>query len=431
MAVGIFLAILFMLLSAGVWIGLSLIGVAWIGMEMFTPRPAGDAMAVTVFGSLSSWTLTALPLFIWMGEILFRSKLSEDMFRALAPWMGRVPGRLLQTNVIGCAIFAAISGSSAATCATIGKMTLPELKKRGYPDGIAIGSLAGSGTLGLLIPPSIIMIVYGVSADVSIARLFIAGVIPGIMLALLFGGYVAWWAWRNPSLVPKDDFAGLDFMAKLKQSGGLIPTVLLIVAVLGSIYAGIATATESAAIGVVGALVLSAVQGSLTRENFFAALLGATRTTTMIMLILAGSAFLTIAMGFTGLPRDLALWVKEQNFSPLMLIAALTIFFVILGCFLDGISMVVLTMAVLLPMVQAAGFDLVWFGIFIVLVVEMAQITPPVGFNLFVLQGMTGRNIFWIAKVSLPFFFLMVVAVALIVAFPGLATWLPSQMLGR
>jgi tripartite ATP-independent transporter DctM subunit len=247
----------------------------------------------------------------------------------------------------------------------------------------------------------------------------------------LFGGYVAWWAWRNPSLVPKDDFADLDFMAKLKQSGGLIPTVLLIVAVLGSIYAGIATATESAAIGVVGALVLSAVQGSLTRENFVAALLGATRTTTMIMLILAGSAFLTIAMGFTGLPRDLALWVKEQNFSPLMLIAALTIFFVILGCFLDGISMVVLTMAVLLPMVQAAGFDLVWFGIFIVLVVEMAQITPPVGFNLFVLQGMTGRNIFWIAKVSLPFFFLMVVAVALIVAFPGLATWLPSQMLGR
>lgn len=431
MAVAIFLAILFLLLGAGVWIGLSLIGVAWIGMEMFTPRPAGDAMAIAVFGSLSSWTLTALPLFIWMGEILFRSKLSEDMFRALAPWMGRVPGRLLQTNVIGCAIFAAISGSSAATCATIGKMTLPELKKRGYPDGIAIGSLAGSGTLGLLIPPSIIMIVYGVSADVSIARLFIAGVIPGIMLALLFGGYVAWWAWRNPSLVPKDDFADLDFMAKLKQSGGLIPTVLLIVAVLGSIYAGIATATESAAIGVVGALVLSAVQGSLTRENFVAALLGATRTTTMIMLILAGSAFLTIAMGFTGLPRDLALWVKEQNFSPLMLIAALTIFFVILGCFLDGISMVVLTMAVLLPMVQAAGFDLVWFGIFIVLVVEMAQITPPVGFNLFVLQGMTGRNIFWIAKVSLPFFFLMVVAVALVVAFPGLVTWLPSQMLGR
>ncbi len=430
MAVGIFLAILFLLLGAGVWIGLSLIGVAWIGMEMFTPRPAGDAMAVTVFGSLSSWTLTALPLFIWMGEILFRSKLSEDMFRALAPWMGRVPGRLLQTNVIGCAIFAAISGSSAATCATIGKMTLPELKKRGYPDEIAIGSLAGSGTLGLLIPPSIIMIVYGVSADVSIARLFIAGVIPGIMLALLFGGYVAYWAWRNPTMVPKDDFADLDFMAKVKQSGGLIPTVLLIMAVLGSIYAGIATATESAAIGVVGALALSAAQGSLTRENFFAALMGATRTTTMIMLILAGSAFLTIAMGFTGLPRDLALWVKAQNFSPMMLIAALTVFFVILGCFLDGISMVVLTMAVLLPMVQAAGFDLVWFGIFIVLVVEMAQITPPVGFNLFVLQGMTGRNIFWIGKVSLPFFFLMVAAVVLIVLFPGLATWLPSQMLG-
>ena len=431
MAIALFLAILFFLLGAGVWIGLSLIGVAWIGMEMFTPRPAGDAMAVTVFGALSSWTLTALPLFIWMGEILFRSKLSEDMFRALAPWMGRVPGRLLQTNVIGCAIFAAISGSSAATCATIGKMTLPELSKRGYPDSLAIGSLAGSGTLGLLIPPSIIMIVYGVAADVSIARLFIAGVIPGIMLGLLFGGYVAYWAWRNPTLVPKDDFADLDFMAKVKRSGGLIPTILLIMAVLGSIYAGIATATESAAVGVVGALVLSAAQGSLTRQNFFAALMGATRTTTMIMLILAGSAFLTIAMGFTGLPRDLALWVKAQDFSPLMLIFALMIFFIILGCFLDGISMVVLTMAVLLPMVQTAGFDLIWFGIFIVLVVEMAQITPPVGFNLFVLQGMTGRNIFWIAKVTLPFFFLMMVAVALVVAFPGLATWLPSQMMGN
>ena len=258
MAIALFLATLFFLLGAGVWIGLSLIGVAWIGMEMFTPRPAGDAMAVTVFGALSSWTLTALPLFIWMGEILFRSKLSEDMFRALAPWMGRVPGRLLQTNVIGCTIFAAISGSSAATCATIGKMTLPELSKRGYPDSIAIGSLAGSGTLGLLIPPSIIMIVYGVAADVSIARLFIAGVIPGIMLGLLFGGYVAFWAWRNPSLVPKDDFADLNFMAKVKRSGGLIPTILLILAVLGSIYAGIATATESAAVGVVGALILSA-----------------------------------------------------------------------------------------------------------------------------------------------------------------------------
>ncbi|WP_293859659.1 TRAP transporter large permease [uncultured Alsobacter sp.] len=429
--VGLLIIALFVLLGSGVWIGLSLIGVGWMAMAFFTARPAGDAMAVTVFGSLSSWTLTALPLFIWMGEILFRSKLSENMFSALAPWMGRVPGRLLQTNVVGCAIFAAISGSSAATCATIGKMTLPELKKRGYPDSIAIGSLAGAGTLGLLIPPSLIMIVYGVSADVSIARLFIAGVIPGIMLALLFGGYLAWWAWRNPQEVPVDDFAGLGFGEKIRRSGGLIPTVLLIMAVLGSIYTGIATATESAAIGVVGALVLSAAQRTLTLQNFIAGLMGATRTTTMIMLILAGSAFLTIAMGFTGLPRDLALWVKSLNLSPLALIAALTVFFVILGCFLDGISMVVLTMAVLLPMVQAVGFDLVWFGIFIVLVVEMAQITPPVGFNLFVLQGMTGRNIFWIAKVSFPFFVLMAAAVALIVAFPGLATWLPGQMMGK
>src|SRR5262250_2715638 len=173
---------LFVLLGSGVWIGLSLAGVAWIGMQLFSSRPAGDAMAVTIWGTASSWTLTALPLFIWMGEILFRTRLSADMFRGLAPWMQSLPGRLLHTNVVGCAIFAAVSGSSAATCATIGKMSLPELARRRYPDHMAIGSLAGAGTLGLLIPPSIIMIVYGVTADVSISRLFIAGVIPGIVL---------------------------------------------------------------------------------------------------------------------------------------------------------------------------------------------------------------------------------------------------------
>jgi len=426
----VFLVTLFFLLGTGVWIGLSLIGVGWIAMELFTTRPVGDAMVTTIWGASSSWTLTALPLFIWMGEILFRSRLSEDMFRGLAPWMTALPGRLLHTNIIGCTIFAAISGSSAATCATIGKMTLPELRKRGYPEELTIGTLAGAGTLGLLIPPSIIMIVYGVTAEVSIAQLFIGGVLPGLLLAALFMGYVVVWALLNPGRTPVSDIR-MSFMEKVRASRHLIPAVTLIIMVLGSIYTGLATATEAAAVGVVGALGISAIQGTLDRKTFIAGLMGATRLSCMIALILAGAAFLTLAMGFTGLPRGLAEWIDSLNLSPWMLIAALTIFYLVLGCFLDGISMVVLTMAVVLPTVQAAGIDLIWFGVFVVLVVEMAQITPPVGFNLFVLQGMTGHQITYIAKAALPLFLLMVVAVTLVTVFPEIVTYLPQQMIGK
>ena len=418
---------LFAILASGVWIGLTLSGVAWIAMQLFSSRAAGDAMAVTTWGSSSSWTLTALPLFVWMGEILFRTKLSESMFKGLAPWVSRLPGGLLHTNVVGCTIFAAVSGSSAATCATIGKMTLPELKRRGYPDDITIGSLAGAGTLGLLIPPSIIMIVYGVTADVSIAKLFIAGVFPGLLLASLFSGYLIVWALMNPGKIPPPD-APMSLGAKVYESRHLIPVVALIVAVLGSIYTGIATATEAAAIGVVGALVLSVVQRSMSWTVFKESLMGATRLYCMIALILAGAAFLTLSMGYIGLPRHLAEFVSSLGLTPFILILALTAFYVLLGCFLDGISMVVLTMGVILPIVQAAGLDLIWFGIFIVIVVEMAQITPPVGFNLFVLQGMTKKEITYIAKVTLPFFFLMCIMVLLLWFFPQIATWLPSKM---
>ena len=418
---------LFALLAGGVWIGLALAGVAWIGMELFSTRPAGDAMAVTIWGTASSWTLTALPLFVWMGEILFRTRLSEDMFKGLAPWLERVPGRLLHTNIIGCTIFAAVSGSSAATCATIGKMTLPELKRRGYPDGITIGSLAGAGTLGLLIPPSIIMIVYGVSANVSIAKLFIAGVIPGVLLAAMFSGYIVAWALAHPGAVPAAT-TRTTLAQKAYASRHLIAVMLLIALVLGSIYTGVATATEAAAFGVVGALAISAAQRSLNRTTFVESILGATRLYCMIALILAGAAFLTLAMGYIGLPRELAEWIASLHLSPFALIVALTVFYAILGCFLDGISMVVLTMGVILPTVEKAGIDLLWFGIFIVLVVEMAQITPPVGFNLFVLQGMTGKQITWIARHTLPMFYLMVAAVLLIWFFPALVTTLPQQM---
>ncbi len=423
----VLMVVLFLLLAGGVTIGLALAGVAWVAMELFSPRPAGDAMAVAIWGSSTSWTLTALPLFVWMGEILFRTRLSQDMFRGLAPWVEPLPGRLLHTNVFGCAIFAAVSGSSAATCATIGKMTLPELARRGYPEGMAIGTLAGAGTLGLLIPPSIIMIVYGVAAEVSIAKLFVAGVIPGALLALLFSGYVIGWSLVNRTAIPSAR-ERVPFFEKLRRSTSLIPVVLLIAFVVGSIYGGFATATEAAAVGVVGALVLAAAQRALTWQSFRESLLGATRMYCMIALILAGAAFLTLAMGYLGLPRALAEFIQSLGLPEWGLLLALALFYIVLGCFLDGISIIVLTMGVILPTVQAAGIDLIWFGIFVTIVVEMAQITPPVGFNLFVLQGMTGRQIPYIARVTAPMFVLMCMALALIYFFPALVTWLPGQM---
>jgi len=422
-----FISVLLFFLGSGIWVALSMIGVSAIGMMLFTSRPVGDAMATTIWGTSSSWTLTALPLFVWMGEILFRTKLSENLFKGLSPWMQKLPGGLIHVNIVGCALFAAISGSSAATVATVGKMSIPELRKRNYPEKILLGSLAGSGTLGLLIPPSIILIIYGVAVQESIAKLFIAGIIPGIMIAIIFMSYVIIWSLINKKEMPKI-LEEYSFLEKVKRSTQLLPVILLILAVIGSIYTGVATATEAASLGVVGALILSYFQKSLTLETFKSSLLGATKTSCMIAFILAGSTFLSLAMGFTGLPRNLAIWIQNMDLSPYVLIFVLMIFYIILGMFLDGISAVVLTMAIIEPMIRQAGFDMIWFGIFLVIVVEMAQITPPVGFNLFVLQGMANKDMGYIAKSAFPLFMLMVLAVILVVIFPEIALWMPEQM---
>jgi len=423
----VLVVVLFVFLGSGLWVGLSLLGVGLVGMVMFTDAPVGQVLATTAWGPSNSWALAALPLFIWMGEILFRSRLSEDMFSGLAPWMTRLPGRLLHVNILGCGIFAAVSGSSAATAATIGKMSLPEMERRGYDRRMSIGTLAGSGTLGLLIPPSIIFIVYGVAIEESIARLFVAGVLPGLMLMGLFMGYVAVWAVFHPRKVPAAD-TRLPFLERLHHTRRLIPVILLVAGVIGSIYTGIASPTDAAAVGVLLSLVLSWQSGTLNRKTFLDGLMGATRTSCMIAFILAGAAFLTVAMGFTGIPRMLAQGIGAMELSPYGLLAALTVFFVVLGCFLDGISVVVLTTSVILPMIEQAGIDRIWFGIYIVLVVEMSQITPPVGFNLFVIQGLTGRSILYVARAALPFFFLLVAAVILVTAFPDIVTWLPNRM---
>ncbi|MBO1111042.1 TRAP transporter large permease [Bordetella petrii] len=415
------------LLACGVWVSLALVACGLIGLALYTDAPAGIIFATKAWDASASWALTALPLFIWMGEILYRTRLAEDMFTGLGPWVRRLPGRLVHVNVLGCGIFAAVSGSSAATAATIGRISLPELKARGYDDGIAIGSLAGAGTLGLLIPPSIVMIVYGVAAQVSLIKLFIGGVLPGLMLMLLFSGYIGLWSLRHPDKVPPREPA-VPLKAMLARLRLLAPVSLLIAGVIGSIYAGIATATEAATIGVIGALLIAAAGKSLTRASFIDSLMGAVRTSCMISFILLGAAYLTSAMSFTGLPANLAAWISSLGLSQFGLIAVLTLFFVLLGMFLDGISIVVLTAAVLMPAVQAAGIDPLWFGIYLILVVEMAQITPPVGFNLFVLQGITGRNLFELVRMAFPFFLLLVLATALITLFPGIVTLLPAAM---
>ncbi|QFS82651.1 Sialic acid TRAP transporter permease protein SiaT [Roseivivax sp. THAF40] len=423
----ILIGAMLVMLALGIWVALTLMIVGFLGIALFSGAPAGAIMATTIWGQSYSWALTALPLFIWMGEILYRTRLAANMFTGLAPWMNALPGRLLHVNVVSCGLFAAVSGSSAATTATIGRITIPELEKRDYDQKMIVGSLAGSATLGFLIPPSIILIVYGVAAEVSISRLFIAGILPGLMLMVLFMGYIMIWSAAHPDRTPPPE-PRVPFLARIRATAGLFPMLGLIVAVIGSIYAGFATPTEAAAVGVLGALILSALSGMLSWASFTESVAGATRTTCMITLILAGAAFLSVSMGFTGIPRNLAAWVGSFELSRFELLLALTLLFVVMGCFLDGISIVVLTASVIMPMVQAAGIDLIWFGIYLVIVIEMSQITPPVGINLFILQSMTRHDLLSVAKMAFPFFLVLVVATILLIVFPEIATFLPSLM---
>ena len=418
-----------LLLAGGVWIAISMSFVAWAGLQFFTSSPPEVNLFQSFWGSNASWTLAALPLFVWMGEILFRTRLSEEMFEGLSPWLGWLPGRLMHVNIFGCGLFAAVSGSSAATCATIGKVALPELIKRGYDERMCLGSLCGAGTLGLLIPPSIIMIVYAVAAEVSILKMFVAGILPGVLLVLLFSGTIVIWALLNPGKTPQA-VERLRFAERVRRARNLIPCLVLIAFVLGMMFTGYATATEAAAFGVLGALGIAAWSRVLTPQNFWDSLMGATRLSCMILFILAGAAFLSSCMAFTGIPRQLAAWVTSLGANPYTLIAVLALIYLLLGMAIDGISMIVLTTSIVLPMVEAAGFNLIWFGIFIVILVEIAQITPPVGFNLFVLQTMSGRDSNYVAMASIPFFCMMVFALVIVTAFPQIATWLPDVLLG-
>ncbi len=422
---GLLLIFLTVLLGSGVWIAIALMATGYMGMQFVGGGiPAGPVLATTIWGNSASWSLAALPLFIWMGEILFRTKLSEEMFRGLAPWLNWIPGRLMHVNVLACGIFGSVSGSSAATCATVAKIALPELKKRGYDETVSLGSLAGAGTLGILIPPSITMVVYAVAANVSIIQIFLAGFLPGLLVMLLYSGYIAGWSLLHPERTPPAD-PPMTLRQKLSESTKLGPTMALIVLVFAALMFGWATATECAAWGVLGSLAIAWWHGSLTWDSFWLSVMGTVRVNCMIMLILAGASYMSTSMAYTGIPAALATWVDSFHLSPYALIAALTVMYIVLGTALDGISMIVLTTTIVIPMIKQAGFDLIWFGIFVVLVVEMAEVSPPVGFNLFVLQTMSGKDSNTVAKAALPFFFLLIIAVAIITIFPDIVMLLP------
>ncbi|WP_110692733.1 TRAP transporter large permease [Salinicola halophyticus] len=419
------------LLGGGVWIAFALLGTGWIALTFFTSFEVGPILASDFWGASYGWDLTALPMFVWMGEILFRSGLADNMFRALSPWLNRLPGRLLHSNIIGSGLFAAVCGSSAATCATVGKMTLPELERRGYSETLAIGTLASASTLGLLIPPSIMMIVYGVVTEQSISRLFMAGVGPGLLLLALFMIYLVIWsltAGRNGGAGHAE--TPMPFLDKVRNSWRLIPLLVLIGGILGSIYGGVASPTEAAAVGVVLSMVIARFNGHFDKSIFLESMFAGLRTSCMIAFIIAGASFLSSAMSFTQLPTQLASAIAAMGLSPNVLLVMLTLFLLVLGCFLDGISLILLVTSIIMPLINAAGIDPIWFGIYLVIVVEISQITPPVGFNLFVIQGLTGKNIFTIAKATLPFFLLMLFAIVVMRAFPEIVLYLPQAMTG-
>jgi len=422
------LGLLILFLGSGIWVGLSLLLVGFFSFLFFTDTPVLNVLTNILWNETNSATMVSLPLFIFMGELLFRSNISVNLFKGLTPWMSFLPGRLLHVNVVASALFAAVSGSSAATTATVGKITMPELTQRGYNPSLSIGSLAGAGTLGFLIPPSMLMIVYGISANVSIGQLFIAGVIPGFLLALAFGSYIIIRCLINPELAPKGDT--YTWSDRVKALPLILPVLLLMALVLGSIYLGWATPTEAAAIGVAGAIIIGVLTKSLTKQNFWDAVLGSIKTNCMIMLIVIAAAFVSVAIGYLGLPAKLTEFIGTLGLSKYGLILILVIMYIILGCILDGFSMILMSLPLALPLITAAGFDPLWFGIFLIILIEIAQITPPVGFNLFVINGLTGISLAKIAKYSLPSFVIMLLIVVVITAIPEIVTFIPKLMVG-
>ena len=427
------LCLMLAVLATGMWVFMALAIVASLSLFAvlgFSPDKIGAIASRIIVRSASSWELAAVPMFVWMGEIMFRTDISERLFKGLAPIVAKIPGGLLHTNVLGSALFAAVSGSSAATTATVGKITTTELSRRGYSESLALGSLAGAGSLGLLIPPSIVLIIYGVLAEVSIAKLFIAGIVPGLMIATFYSAYIVCRCMVSPHLAPANVVDAQDATAK-EIVRNLAPIIGLISVVLGSIYSGWATPSEAAAIGVFAALTFALFSGQLSRKMLSVSMINALKTSCMVCSILICAAFLSSAVGYMHIPRNIALYLDTLGLSPYVLIAVLAIFYILLGFFLDGISIIVMSLPITLPIIVNAGFDPIWYGIFLVIMIELGQMTPPVGFNLFVIQGFSGVPIHKVAYYAIPFFLLMCIAMLVLVVFPEIVLWLPRTLSGR
>ncbi|WP_412509685.1 TRAP transporter large permease [Roseovarius sp. SYSU LYC5161] len=417
-------------LASGAWVGLGLIGVGVFSLEVFRNMPVERLLSQSVWNGLSSPELLALPLFILMAELLFRSRFVDGLFLALDPWVRRLPGGLLHTNVVACAFFALVSGSSAATTSSVGRMTIGELKSRGYDTRMTIGTLAGAGTLGFLIPPSIVMIVYGVLSQTSVLKLFTAGILPGLLLACCFMGYIALVSRLRPEIAAAATDLGEDgiWRERMRHLPRLLPFIALILAILGSMYGGIASPTEAAAVAVLVTVALMAFERSLSPQTLMDACLGTARTVAMLGLIIGAASFLSSAIGFLGMPQAVATFVNGLDLSPFALILLLIAVYIVLGSFLEGMSIIVMTIPIVLPLVTAAGYDSVWFGIFLILMVELAQISPPVGMNLFVLQGLTREPLSVIVRAALPFFLIMLSFVLILALFPGIVGFLPGLL---
>ena len=420
-------AITLFFLAIGVRVGLALGLVGLTSLYFLLSSPAPITLAERSWQSVNSFTLTAVPMFVLMGALLLRSGLSEQVFEALAKWMGRFPGGIAHAGVGACTIFAAVSGSSLATAATMGIVACPEMEKRGYNPKLAYGSIAAGGTLGILIPPSIAMIIYGSTVGAPVATLFIAGIVPGALLALSFMGVVFVWALIDRNAAPRGE--RFSWRARFAALLDILPIALLIGAVLGVLYAGVATPTEAGAMGAMAALAICYFRRRLDRVVLLEVLLETVRVTAFLFLIIVGAAILTHSFDYLRLPKILVEAVTAADLSPLLVMIAISLVYIVLGMFIDSISMMVMTLPVIFPVVVGMGFDPIWFGVVVVILMEIGLITPPVGMNLFALRGIGERaSMTDIVHGVIPFALIMVLGVVLLYWQPGLATWLPATM---
>ena len=418
------LAILLGLLALAVPVA-AVLGFLGLALSLlYSKLPLSLAIGEMAWATSNNFLLVAIPFFVLLGEILLRSGIAERMYSALVLWVPWLPGGLMHSNIAACAMFAATSGSSVATAATIGTVAMGEIKKHGYSERLFLGTIAAGGTLGILIPPSINMIVYGVLTDSSIPKLYLAGIIPGVLLAGLFSLTVLGVCLLRPSLGGRRTHT--NWQARVRALPDLIPPLVIFVAVIGSIYAGLATATESAALGVIAALGVAAWHRQLSVRMLLQAFEGTMRTTAMIMAILIAAYFLNFVISSIGLTRQVNSVVTNLGLSSTELLIAVIVFYLILGCFMETLSMMVATVPIIAPIMFKAGFDPVWFGVLIVILMETAMITPPVGINLYVVQGLRKRGkIDDVIIGAAPFTIAMLVMIAIISYWPDVALWLP------